>query len=36
MVPESLRKVGWFFVIWLMSVFALGVVAYAIRSAIHA
>jgi hypothetical protein len=36
MVPESVRKIGWFVAIWLMSVFALGVVAYAIRSAINA
>lgn len=36
MLPKSLRKIGWFVAIWLMSVFALGVVAYVIRSAINA
>jgi hypothetical protein len=34
MIPASFRKVGWFVAIWLMSVFALGIVAYVIRLAI--
>jgi hypothetical protein len=31
----TLRKIGWFVAIWLLSVLALGVVAYAIRFAIN-
>ena len=31
----TVRKLGWFIAIWLMSVLALGVVAYAIRLAIN-
>ncbi|SMY09437.1 DUF2474 family protein [Flavimaricola marinus] len=31
----ALRKFGWFFAIWLGSVLALAIVAYAIRWAIH-
>ena len=30
-----LQKIGWFIALWLASVLALGVVAYAIRLAIH-
>ncbi|KEJ90766.1 DUF2474 family protein [Sulfitobacter donghicola] len=36
MLSPSAKKVAWFIAIWLMSVAALGVVAYAIRLAIHA
>lgn len=32
---STFRRIGWFIAIWLMSVFALGVVAYAIRLAIN-
>jgi hypothetical protein len=32
---STLRKVGWFVGIWILSVLALGVVAYAIRLAIN-
>ncbi|MBM2293244.1 DUF2474 domain-containing protein [Sulfitobacter pseudonitzschiae] len=35
MRPDSFRKIGWFIAIWLMSVLALGIVAYAIRFAIN-
>lgn len=31
----SFRKIGWFIAIWIASVAALGIVAYAIRLAIH-
>lgn len=30
----ALRKIGWFIALWLLSVLALGIVAYAIRLAI--
>lgn len=33
-VPAALRRLGWFVVIWAVSVLALGVVAYAIRLAL--
>ncbi|WP_372988923.1 DUF2474 family protein [Sulfitobacter sp.] len=36
MAQGSLRRIGWFIAIWLASVLALGVVAYAIRLAIYA
>ncbi|MEX1235875.1 MAG: DUF2474 domain-containing protein [Roseovarius sp.] len=32
---SGLRKLGWFIAIWIASVLALGVVAYAIRLVIH-
>ncbi|WP_299024136.1 DUF2474 family protein [uncultured Sulfitobacter sp.] len=35
MTYATLRKLGWFIAIWVASVAALGVVAYAIRLAIH-
>lgn len=35
MHTATLRKLGWFILIWLASVAALGVVAYLIRLAIH-
>ncbi|MFY0646366.1 DUF2474 family protein [Sulfitobacter geojensis] len=35
MQSATLRKIGWFIAIWVASVAALGVVAYAIRLAIH-
>lgn len=35
MTYATLRKLGWFIAIWLASVAALGVVAYAIRLAIN-
>ncbi len=35
MPAAFLRKVGWFVAIWVLSVLALGMVAYAIRLAIH-
>lgn len=35
MASESLRKIGWFIAIWVISVLALGVVAYVIRLAIN-
>lgn len=31
----TFRKIGWFIAIWLLSVLALGIVAYAIRLAIN-
>ena len=31
----TFRKIGWFIAIWIASVAALGIVAYAIRLAIH-
>jgi hypothetical protein len=34
MTFETVRKIGWFIAIWVASVAALGVVAYAIRLAI--
>ncbi|MBU0781697.1 MAG: DUF2474 domain-containing protein [Alphaproteobacteria bacterium] len=35
-MPISIfRRIGWFVAIWLLSVLALGVVAYAIRLAIY-
>jgi hypothetical protein len=34
MLAAPLRKLGWFIVIWIMSVITLAVVAYAIRLAI--
>ena len=34
MKVSTLRKLGWFVGIWILSVFALGIVAYAIRLAI--
>jgi len=35
MTNATMRKFGWFIAIWIASVAALGVVAYAIRLAIH-
>jgi len=35
MKSGTLRKIGWFIALWLMSVAALGVVAYLIRWAIY-
>jgi len=35
MNSARLRRLGWFVAIWIMSVLALGIVAYAIRLAIH-
>ncbi len=35
MRTANLRKIAWFVAIWLLSVMALGVVAYAIRLAIN-
>jgi len=34
MKVSTLRKLGWFVGIWILSVLALGIVAYAIRLAI--
>ena len=34
MNTANLRKIGWFVAIWIMSVLALGVVAFVIRLAI--
>lgn len=34
MMPSGLKRIGWFVAIWVASVLALGVVAYAIRLAI--
>lgn len=31
----TFRRIGWFIAIWLLSVLALGIVAYAIRLAIN-
>ena len=35
MTTQTLKKIGWFAGLWAASVLALGVVAYAIRLAIH-
>ena len=35
MQNSPLQKIGWFAILWLASVLALGVVAYAIRLAIN-
>lgn len=35
MPSSTFRKIGWFIAIWLLSVLALGFVAYAIRLAIN-
>ncbi|WP_083792037.1 DUF2474 family protein [Roseobacter sp. GAI101] len=35
MAQGPLRRIGWFIAIWLASVLALGIVAYAIRLAIY-
>lgn len=35
MKVSTLRKLGWFVGIWILSVLALGIVAYAIRHAIN-
>lgn len=35
MKTHHLRRIGWFIALWLASVLALAVVAYAIRLAIH-
>ncbi|MFK7871460.1 MAG: DUF2474 family protein [Roseobacter sp.] len=35
MHSATLRKIGWFIAIWIASVASLGIVAYAIRLAIH-
>lgn len=35
MKVSILRKLGWFVGIWILSVLALGIVAYAIRLAIN-
>ena len=35
MQNSPLQKIGWFALLWLASVLALGVVAYAIRLAIN-
>ncbi|MBZ8117757.1 DUF2474 family protein [Roseovarius sp. LXJ103] len=35
MAYTTVRKLGWFIAIWLASIATLGVVAYAIRWAIH-
>ncbi|MDW3223818.1 MAG: DUF2474 family protein [Paracoccaceae bacterium] len=35
MRSSTLHRIGWFIAIWIISVTALGVVAYAIRLAIH-
>lgn len=34
MQSPLLKKIGWFIALWLMSVMALGIVAYVIRLAI--
>ncbi|MDP5362578.1 MAG: DUF2474 domain-containing protein [Paracoccaceae bacterium] len=34
-MAATFRKIGWFIAIWLFSVLALGIVAYAIRLAIN-
>lgn len=36
MSTAPLRKIGWFITLWVCSVLALGLVAYAIRLVIHA
>lgn len=35
MQPATFRKIGWFIGLWIASVAALGIVAYAIQLAIH-
>lgn len=35
MPAATLRKIGWFIGLWILSVMALGVVAYVIRLALH-
>lgn len=35
MNTSTLRRIGWFVALWVMSVLALGIVAYAIRLAIN-
>ncbi|MDF3415084.1 DUF2474 family protein [Sulfitobacter sp. M57] len=35
MALGNLKKLGWFVALWITSVLALGVVAYAIRLVIH-
>ena len=35
MQTSPIHKIGWFIAIWIASVAALGIVAYAIRLAIH-
>lgn len=35
MKESSVRKLGWFVGIWILSVLALGIVAYTIRLAIN-
>ena len=35
MPVATFRKIGWFIAIWLVSVLALGIIAYAIRLAIN-
>ncbi|MEO9781308.1 MAG: DUF2474 family protein [Sedimentitalea sp.] len=35
MRSRTLRKIGWFIAIWIASVAALGIVAYAIRLVIY-
>jgi hypothetical protein len=36
MAPLWLRRLGWFAVLWLAGVAALGVVAWVLRGAMHA
>jgi len=35
MNTSTFRRIGWFIALWLISVLALGIVAYAIRLAIN-
>ncbi|WP_071970321.1 DUF2474 domain-containing protein [Sulfitobacter alexandrii] len=35
-MPPWMRKLGWFVLLWALSIAALGVVAYGIRSVIYA
>jgi hypothetical protein len=35
MTHTTLKRVGWFIAIWILSVAALGILAYAIRFAIN-
>lgn len=35
MTSRTFKRIGWFIALWLGSVLCLGVVAYAIRLAIH-
>ncbi|WP_083792018.1 DUF2474 family protein [Roseobacter sp. GAI101] len=35
MNTSTFRRIGWFVALWLISVLALGIVAYAIRLAIN-